>query len=57
MYRGGEPGNDFAAAVREWTPAAKEYVDSPGESPINMQRKWEAVRKAFREVDIIVRNQ
>lgn len=51
-----EMWNDFTRQVTAWIPVAQEYTNSPGESPIHVQREWEHVRKSFHDVDVFVRN-
>lgn len=49
--------NNFVTETRVWVALEQVYMATPGESPIEAQRQWEKVRAAFREVDVIVRNQ
>ena len=48
--------NDFSNQVAQWLPIARDYVNSPGESPIHVQHEWQLVRKAFHDLDVYVRN-
>lgn len=51
-----EMWNDFTVQVRDWIPVAQEFINSPGESPLHLQREWEHVRKSFRDLDVYIKN-